>query len=225
MSNEETKVIDGAADDKAVKSEAEKAKTPPANDELDDDLKDLSPEQLKKKILEARSESKKRREESKSAKEEAKSAKEEAAALKKAKEDEETEKKKKAGEWEKVANEKDAALQKANDRTKRAELRLFAQKEGILDPSDVNSLSLESLTIDDNDEVHGAEKVIKKLKEDKPHWFKPVENAAAKKAEEEKPRATSSGKTEPPPGKGGSDADLPLEERKKAFFATVKARR
>lgn len=224
--DEKTKAADAATEDKgAPKSEPDKSKeTKAAVGEDDDDLKDLTPEQMRKKILEARSESKKRREESKSAKEEAKVAREEAATLKKAKDDEELEKKKKAGEWEEVAKQKDEQLSRANERIIRAELRLIAQTEGILDPSDVNTISLEGLTIDDKGDVHGAEKAVKKLKADKPHYFKPAEDANKKK-EEEKPKGTSSAVTEPPKGKSGSTEELSHEERKKNFMAVVRARR
>ena len=196
--------------------------TPTPPDDGDDDLKAL-PDDWKKKVKDLRLENSRRRDDAKTAKEEAKTAKEEAAALKKAKADEETEKQKKNGEWEAIANQKDEALKKANERTMRSELKLFAQQNGILDPSDVNNLSLDGITIDDAGEVHGAEKAIKKLKGDKPHWFK-SDTPATPPA----PKPTSSG-AEPPPGtasaKGLSElSPKEYEERKREFMAGVKKR-
>ena len=170
-------------------------KSKESDDGDDDEFKGLS-EEWQKKFKGLRSEIAAKRQDVKTAREESKVAKEEAAQLRKAKEDEELEKKKKNGEWEKVAEEKDKALLKANDRTMRAELRLAAQREGILDPSDVNSVPLEGLTLDDNGEVHGAEKLIKKLKADKPHWFKSADPPAQKS---DPPKSTSKG-ADPPPG-------------------------
>jgi hypothetical protein len=213
---------------KPVQDSVDKTKIvdPTDDDEGDDDeeVKGL-PEKWQKKFEGLKKQVARRSEDLQVAKQEVKIAKEEAAALKKAKDDEELEKKKKNGEWEQVAQEKDKALQRANERTMRAELRLFAQQEGILDPSDVNNLSLEGLTLDESGEVHGAEKVIKKLKADKPHWFKSPEDKKV-----EPPKSTSSPIIEPPKGKAGKGelSDLSpaeYESRKKDFISGLKARR
>ena len=231
--NKETKVDASAEDKGGQKQEPDKSKSASGggkaddDDDDDDEFKGLTPAQIIEKVKQARSESKKRREGEKSAKEEAKAAREEAAALKKAKDDEELEKKKKAGEWEAIAKEKDEKLTAANQRIIRSELRLIAQAEGIVDASDVNTIPLDGLTIDDKGEVHGAEKAVKKLKAEKPHYFKAAEDPASKKKEEEKPKPTS-GVTEPPKGKTSKaedDEEISIEQKNRNFLAAVKARK
>lgn len=221
-SKPEDKSLDKAPESKVTPEAQEKSTLSESSDE--DDLKGL-PDEWRKKVKDLRLENSRRRDDTKAAKEEAKAAREEAASLKKLKEDEELEKKKKNGEWEEIAKQKDQALQKANERTMRAELRLYAQRAGILDPSDVNNLSLEGLTLDESGEVHGAEKAIKKLQSDKPHWFKAAEDKTG-----EPPKSTSSKVIEPPAGKPDkkelSDlTDAEYETEKKNFFANLRSKR
>lgn len=66
-----------------------------------------------------------------------------------------------------------------------AEAKVLAIKAGIIDPSDVASLDLADLRMDEAGNVAGLDKKIEELKASKPHWFKgddkgDEENKAAK---------------------------------------------
>lgn len=217
------------ADDKEKEDKTPPAADPKAEDKggEDPELKGL-PKEWHDKWNGLKKDISKKSEDLKTAKEEAKTAKEESAILRAAKEQEELDKKKKNGEWEEVAKKKESDLQKANERTMRAELKLIAQREGILDPSDVHTMPLDGLTMDEAGEVHGADKVIKGLKESKPHWFK---TADTKKEDPKDPPPKPTGSSVPPPGKGlPAKEDLSgltraeLDARWKDYVSGVRAR-
>lgn len=207
------------------------------NDDDDDEFGDeesLSPEESKKLIKALRAGMAKRRQAVKDSKVREKKAADEAAALRKEKEDAETDRKKKNGEWESVAKDKDKtieekekAIQRANERSIRAELRAFAIKEGIKDPSDVNHMSLEGLSIDDETgDITGAEKAIKKLKSEKPHYFKESENKDDGGKGKAKP--TSSSLADPPEETESKPKDLSkmsnaeFADHKKQYIADLR---
>lgn len=218
-SDAETKPVDAAAQggedtgkDTTSQESEDKGKTDKGEE---DEFSSMTEEELRKAVKGLRGEIAAKRVE-------AKTAKAEAAKLLKEKEDAELEKKKKNGEWEKIATEKEAALQKANERAMRAEMRAYAQKEGILDLSDINNVALDGVSMDETTgEIHGAEKVIADLKKAKPHWFKG--------AEEQKPQSTTSKVSEPAPGKSAppdytSMSSEDFAKAEKEYLASVKAK-
>ena len=80
------------------------------------------------------------------------------------KEAEEQEKLKEQNKWKELAEAKDQKLAAFNDRIIRTELKLFAQREGIIDPKDVEMISLENVKLLASGEVSGAEEAVKALK-------------------------------------------------------------
>lgn len=111
-------------------------------------------------------------------------------AYREAREKEELEKK---GEYEKIlakaeSDRKADAEKFASEIAKRdrnallAEAKVAAIKGGIIDPSDVASLDLSDLRMDESGNIPGIEKKIAELKTAKPHWFKAEQDEKAAKA-------------------------------------------
>ncbi len=107
------------------------------------------------------------------------------------KEAEEQEKLKEQNKWKELAEAKDQKLAAFNDRIIRTELKLFAQREGIIDPKDVEIIPLENVKLLASGDVSGAEEAVKALKKERPHWFKT--------SDDEKP-PESTGSTKEPGG-------------------------
>lgn len=63
------------------------------------------------------------------------------------------------------------AEKRANDRVIRAELKVAAQKAGMIDLDVLKLVDLSSIKLTEAGEVEGAEALMTKLKEDKPHFF------------------------------------------------------
>ena len=73
-----------------------------------------------------------------------------------------------------------------------AEAKVVAIKAGIIDPSDVASLDLADLRMDETGKVAGLDEKITELKASKPHWFKGDEDDKATKAAAKAQRAGAS---------------------------------
>ena len=72
---------------------------------------------------------------------------------------------------ENITTETAAATQRANERIIRTELKVVALKEGLVDLDDLKLLDVSGIEVDDDGNIKGAEDIIKKFKEDKPHKF------------------------------------------------------
>jgi hypothetical protein len=77
---------------------------------------------------------------------------------------------KKAAETE-ATTKVTAAEQRANERVIRAELKVAAQKAGMIDLDVLKLVDLTSVKLTEAGEVEGADALMTKLKEDKPHFF------------------------------------------------------
>lgn len=93
----------------------------------------------------------------------------------------EAEKAEKVTAAEAALAERVAATEKAaNDRIKRAELKASAIKHGMSDLDFLKLADLEAVQVDEHGEVQGAEELMAKLKEAKPHWFgQPVQGTSS----------------------------------------------
>lgn len=69
--------------------------------------------------------------------------------------------------------EQDAKDQVAarNRRIIKAEVKVLAKAAGLIDPDDVDLMALDSVKLDENDNVVGADKIIEDFKKSKPHKF------------------------------------------------------
>lgn len=83
-----------------------------------------------------------------------------------------------------------AAEKAANDRILRAELKASAIKAGMTDLDFLKLADLSEVKLDESGEVQGAEELMGKLKEAKPHWFGQPAQGTSSTATAPKPDAS-----------------------------------
>lgn len=97
------------------------------------------------------------------------------------------------GNWKKLAEEAEIKLKNKDEKLMRAEVRNHAIKEGMIDPSLIDLLPIDGVTLNEAGDVIGADKFIAKYKKEKSYLFGEV------KTDDKEPKGTTSGKTTPPP--------------------------
>lgn len=101
------------------------------------------------------------------------------------------------GNYKKVAEDSEKTVASMKERLMRAEVRAYAIKEGIVDPTIVDLLPLEGVSINDSLEVVGAEKAIGKYKREKPYLFGGKQDQGTQTTTQTDPQGTTSTRTTP----------------------------
>ena len=115
-----------------------------------------------------------------------------------AKEAEERKRDEEQGNWKKIAADVEAKLKAKDERLMRAEVRNHAIKDGMIDPSLIDILPLDGVSMNEAGDVLGADKLIGKYKKEKAYLFGKVEKD---------PEGTTTTKTMPAPNISATPKD------------------